>query len=75
MDRTEAMICQRFYLPDIRDDVRKEVTNCDTCQHTKWSKIKYGKLPDKEVEEITWKKLFLYLIGCHGIRINGKKSI
>ena len=35
MDRTEAMICQHFYWPDIRDAVQEEVTNCDTCQRTK----------------------------------------
>ena len=35
MDRTEAMVCQNLYLPDIRDAARKEVNNCDTCQHTK----------------------------------------
>ena len=47
MDITEAMIRQHFYWPDIRDDVRKEVTNFDTCQRTKQSNKKYGKLPAK----------------------------
>ena len=37
MDRTEAMICQHFYLPDIREAVRREVNNCDTSQGTKRS--------------------------------------
>ena len=32
MDRTEAMIRHHLYWPDIRDAVRKEVTNCDICQ-------------------------------------------
>ena len=50
MDRTEAMIHQNLYWPGIRYDVRKEGTNCDTCQRTKLSKIKYGKLPSKEAE-------------------------
>ena len=35
MDRTEAMILQHLYWTDIRDAVRKEVSNCDTCQRTK----------------------------------------
>ena len=47
MDRTEAMIHQHLYLPDIRDSVRKEVTNCDTCQRTKLSNEKDDKLPAK----------------------------
>ena len=57
MDITEAMICQHLYWPGIRDAARKEVKNCDTFQRTKQSNIKYGKLPDKEKEEIPWNKL------------------
>ena len=45
MDRTSAIIYQQFYCPGIRDAIQKEVTNCDTCQLTKWSNVKYGKLP------------------------------
>ena len=40
MDRTEAMICQHFYCPDIIHDLRKEVNNGDTCQGTKRSNKK-----------------------------------
>ena len=36
MDRTEVMICQHLYWPKIRYAVQKEVTNCDTCHHTKY---------------------------------------
>ena len=35
MDRIEAMILQNFYYSSIRDAVRKELKNCDTCQLTK----------------------------------------
>ena len=52
MDRTEAMICQHLYWSGIRYYVRKEVTNCDTCQITKHSNIKYDKLPVKKADEI-----------------------
>ena len=47
IDRTEGMIFQHLYWFDIRYAVRKEVTNCDTCQRTKRSNKKYGKLPAK----------------------------
>ena len=63
IDRTEAMIHQHLYLPVIRYIVPKEVTNCDTFQHTKLSNIKYGKLSDKEAGEITCDKLCLDIIG------------
>ena len=60
---TEAVILQHFYWPGIRNSVQKEVTNSDTCQCTKQSNIKYGKLPAKEAEEIPRNKIYVYLIG------------
>ena len=62
MDRTEAMILQHLYWPDIRDAVRNEVINCDTCQRKKRSNKKYGILPAKLAEEIPWNKLCVDLI-------------
>ena len=44
---TEAVIFQHLYWTVIRDNVWKEVTNCDNSQLTKRPNIKYGKLPDK----------------------------
>ena len=35
MDKTEVTITSHLYWTEIRDAVRKEVTNFDTCQHTK----------------------------------------
>ena len=35
LDRTEVIIFQHLYWPDIRDTVWKEVDNCDTCQRSK----------------------------------------
>ena len=35
MDRTEAMIHQHVYWPKIKDAVRKEVSNSETCQRKK----------------------------------------
>ena len=50
------------------------MNNCDTCQHTKKSNEKYGKLPAKLAEEIPWNKLCVYLIGPYFIRRKGKKE-
>ena len=74
MDRTEAMLCKYLYWPDIRDVVRREVSNCDTCQRTKRSNKKYGKLPSRLAEEIPWNKICVDLIGSHVIRHKGKKE-
>ena len=73
MYRTEAMVFQHLYWPDIIDAVRKEVTNCDTCQSTKRSNIKYGKLPAKLAEEISWDKLFVDIIAPYAIGRKLKK--
>ena len=73
MYRLEAMIIQHFYWPSIRKFTQKEVTKCDTFQHTKQSNIKYGKLPDKEAGEIPRNKLCVDLIGNYVIQIKGQK--
>ena len=74
IDITEAMICQHWYWPNIRDSVRKEVTNCDTCHRTKRSNKKYGILPDKLAEKIPWSKLCVDLIVPYAILRKGKKE-
>ena len=68
------MICQNNYWPGIRDAVRKEVTNCDTCQHTKLSNIKYGKLVVKETEKIPWNNLFVDIIKLYLVQRNKWKK-
>ena len=37
INRTEVMIRQYLYWPDIRNSIRKEITTCDTFQPTKRS--------------------------------------
>ena len=68
------MIFQNIYWIGIRDSVRKEVTNCDTCQHTKPSNIYNGKLLVKEPEKIPWNKLSVDLILPYLIKINKQKE-
>ena len=63
MDRTESMIYQLLYWPGIRKFVQKEVDTCDIFQRTKWSNIKYGKLPANNYEEQLKNNFFVYLIG------------
>ena len=75
MDRTDSMIRQHLYWPDIRDSVQKDVSNCDTCQCTKLSnKQKYGKLIAKLAEEISWNKLCVDIIVTCDIQLKGKKE-
>ena len=68
------MIIQHLYWPGIILDIRKEVTNFDTCQRRKQSNKEYGKLPDKLSEEITWNKIYEDLIGPYVKRRNVNKE-
>ena len=49
------------------------MTNCDTCQRTKQSDKKYGKLPEKLSKEIPINKLCVDIIGTYVIRRKGDK--
>ena len=73
--RTEAIVCQCFYWPDIKQAFQKEVTNCDVCQRTKRSTKIYGKLPAKLAEETQWNKLCVDIIGPYKIYRKGKETI
>ena len=48
--RMEMNICKHLYWYEIRKDILKEFSNCDTCQGTKKSNIKNGKLSAKVYE-------------------------
>ena len=72
---TEEMICQHLYWSDIRNNVRKEVTECDVCQRIKWSTKTYSQLPAKLTEEITWDKLCVDIIGTNNTRRKGVKPL
>ena len=67
------MIHQHFHWPHIREAVRKEFYNDDTCQRKKWSNEKYVKLPAEEDWEVPWNKICVDLIVTYIIIINGKK--
>jgi len=37
MAKTTELISRRYYWPKIREDIKRFIKNCDTCQRTKWS--------------------------------------
>ena len=69
-DRTESTIRQHFYWDSLRDDVRKEIKFCETCQKNKRTRKKYGHLPPKEPEVEPWDTLCVDLIGPYTIHRN-----
>ena len=75
MTRTEMTIRQHFTLPKLQEDVQKTCERCHTCQLTKKTKKKYGKLPPKEPEADPWEILCVDLIGPYTIEHKGKKTL
>ena len=73
--RTEETIRQHLYWPDLRDDVRKYIKKCDTCQRFKRQQKKYGHLPAKEAEAIPWDRLCVDLIGPYTIKHKDGKEL
>ena len=73
--QTEAMIRQHFYWKGLKEAVQKEVTFCDTCQRTKRSIKKYGKLSAKLAEETPWNKPCVDIIGPYKILRKGKEYL
>jgi hypothetical protein len=61
--RTEQTIKQHFWWKNLRDTVHDVCTKCHTCQTTKKSSKKYGKLPEKTAEADPWDILCIDLIG------------
>jgi hypothetical protein len=66
--RMEQSIRQHFTGTKLREIVHKICSTCPTCQITKKSSIKYGKLPEKEAEAIPWDKLCVDLLGPYTIK-------
>ena len=48
---------------------------CDTCQRTKFSIEKYGKLPDKLAEETPWNEIGVDTIFPYRIHRKGKEPL
>ena len=75
LNRTEATICQHFWWKELREDVHKRCSTCDTCQRTKKTTSKYGLLPEKEAEAEPWDKLCVDRIGPHTLQRKAKKPL
>ena len=50
--RMEATLRKSFYWPSLNKDVKRHVTTCSQCQKCKKRNVKYGKLPEKDIENM-----------------------
>ena len=73
--RTELTIKQHFTWPNMRKDVHKVCSRCDTCLLTKRNnKRNYGLLPEKKAESEPWEILCVDLIGPYPIPTVGRRK-
>ena len=71
INRTEQTIRQHFTWTNLRQTVYDLCATCPTCQRTKRSTVKYGKLPPKEAEAEPWEVVCVDLVGPYTMRKNG----
>ena len=58
----------------MKEDIKRFVTKCPTCQKTKHRKQKYGYLPTKKAEVTPWDQLCIDCVGPYKIPINSSKK-
>jgi hypothetical protein len=72
INRTEEIIGQHFYWPEMRDQITNDISICAICQTQKKQSKKYGLLPEKEAEVMPWDRLCVDLIGPYNVKSNVK---
>jgi len=61
--KTTELINRRYYWPKIRDDIKRFIKNCDTCQRTKVIRhAPYGLLQSNEAPDRPWKSIAMDFI-------------
>jgi hypothetical protein len=66
--RTEKTIRQHFTWKNLVGTVKQVYSTCPTCQRTKRTNKKYGKLPEKLAESDPWEFLCVDLIGPYTMK-------
>jgi len=60
---TTELISQRYYWPKIREDIKRFIKNCDTCQRTKVVRhAPYGLLQSNKAPDRPWKSIAMDFI-------------
>jgi len=61
--KTTELISRRYYLPKIREDIKRFIKNCDKCQRTKVVRhAPYGLLQSKKAPDRPWKSIAMDFI-------------
>ena len=68
---TEQSIVQHLWWPGMREQIKKYVRACPTCQPNKHKQKTYGHFPPKDAEAMIWDKMCIDLIGPYKIYRKG----
>jgi len=61
--KTTELISRRYYWPKIREDIKRLIKNCDTCQRTKVVRhAPYGLLQSNKAPDRPWKSIAMDFI-------------
>ena len=71
VDRLETTIRRAFHHPRIRDEVRRQVSPCLTCQRNKRGAQQHGQLAPREAILSPWQEVHVDCIGPWKAKVNG----
>eukprot|EP00957_Ditylum_brightwellii_P118633 9048583-Ditylum_brightwellii.AAC.1 len=64
-----------MWWPDLRVTVRQHVKSCKCCQFGKRRKQKYGHVPPKIADQVSWQKVCVDLIGPYTLKGRDSKTM
>jgi hypothetical protein len=70
MDRLEGTMSRHFYHPRLRDEIRKQISTCHTCQINKRHGSQFGMLAPRDAIVSPWQEVHIDMIGPWRIRLN-----
>ena len=71
MDRLELTIKRHFWHPQLRQEIRKQLSECTVCKQMKKDNPKHGQLAPRIVPSIPWTEVHCDLIGPWPYKVNG----
>ena len=74
MDRLELTIKRHFWHPDLRREIRSQLSTCSTCARMKKDAPRHGQLAPRQVPCAPWTEVHCDLIGPWTYKVNGLET-
>ena len=71
MDRLEMTIKRHFWHPQLRQEIRRQLSGCSTCARMKKDSPKHGQLAPRVVPAVPWTEVHCDQIGPWNYTVNG----